>query len=161
MSTARSGFVTYVRVRFSECDPMGHVNNAVYLNYFDELAILHASAVGWSSQKLLERSGSLFVARKHEIEYFQPAFVGDWLAVRTWPLSMGAAKGDRYYEVSRVDDDPANLQERLLLPEECEPLPRGEILIRGQTTWAFMNVTSGRPTRIPPDVSASFMAMDQ
>lgn len=46
MRQPRSGFMSYVRVRFHECDPLGHLNNTVYLGYLEQAAIDHAVAAG-------------------------------------------------------------------------------------------------------------------
>lgn len=157
MSAAKSGYVSYVRVRFQECDPLGHVNNAVYLTYLEQVAIDHASAVGWSSGKLSRETGAVFVARKHEIEYFQPARDGDLLRVRTWPQEMRGARAARMYDISRVDGDRTGLVDRMLGASELVPLSRSEIIVRARTEWAFMNVTTGRPARIPPIVANDFI----
>ena len=52
MSVPRTGFHSFVRVRFQECDPFGHVNNTVYLGYLEQVAIDHAAAVGWPAARL-------------------------------------------------------------------------------------------------------------
>lgn len=160
MSSARSGYVSYVRVRFQECDPLGHVNNAIYLTYLEQVAIDHANAVGWSSEKLREETGALFVARKHEIEYLRPAREGDFLQVRTWPQEMRGARGERVYDISRIEGDRAGYVDRLLTADELVPLARSDIIVRARTEWAFMNVTTGRPSRIPPFVLADFLIPD-
>lgn len=123
MTRPTSGYVSYVRVRFSECDPLGHVNNAVYLNYLEQVAIDHAAALGWTSTALIHAASALFVARRHEIDYFQPAFEGDLLRVRTWATDMRGARGYRVYDISRVspEEDRIALVDRLLLPDELVP----------------------------------------
>ena len=154
-----SGYVSYVKVRFSECDPLGHVNNAVYLSYFEQVAIDHAAALGWSSAALVAKVGALFVARRHEIDYLQPAFEGDLLRVRTWPVEMRGARGLRVYDISRVeDDDRIGLVDRLLLPDELVPLPRQDTIVSARTEWAFMNPTTGRPVRIPTLIADDFVS---
>lgn len=160
MSGPKSGFMGYFRVRFSECDPLGHVNNAVYLNYLEQTAIDHAAIVGWSSEALQREAGAVFVARKHEIEYFQPATEGTLLQVLTWPGAMSGARGTRHYEISRVEGDPTGLVDRLLAPDEITPTPRAGLIVRAKTEWAFMNVTTGRPTRIPAIVVRDFLIED-
>jgi acyl-CoA thioester hydrolase len=154
---ARSGYLQFVRVRFHECDPLGHVNNAVYLNYLEQIAIDHAASVGWPAERLRTETGAVFVARRHEIEYLRPALEGDVLRVRTWPQEMSGARGFRIYDVTRATEPPAERIDRLLAPEELAPAPRGEILVRARTEWAFMNVTTGRPQRIPPEVVVDFL----
>jgi acyl-CoA thioester hydrolase len=157
VTSPRSGFVEYFRVRFNECDPLGHLNNAVYLTYMEQTAIDHSATLGWSSENLRRETGAVFVARKHEIEYLQPAMEGEILQVRTWPGEMSGARGNRHYEIGRITGDPTGLVDRLLAPEEIVPLPRWELIVRARTEWAFMNVTTGRPTRIPPIVVRDFL----
>lgn len=158
MSSPKSGYVCWFRVRFSECDPLGHVNNSVYLTYLEQAAIDHAAAGGWSSERLRQEIGAVFVARKHEIEYFQPATEGAVLEVRTWPSAMSGARGTRHYEIGRtVAEAPASQIDRLIPPEEIAPFARRDLIVRAQTEWAFMNVTSGRPTRIPAAVIRDFL----
>jgi acyl-CoA thioester hydrolase len=157
VTSPKTGYVGYFRVRFSECDPLGHVNNAVYLSYLEQTAIDHAAMVGWASADLQREAGAVFVARKHEIEYLQPATEGTLLQVRTWPGAMSGARGTRHYEIGRVDGDPTGLVDRLLTPGEIGPLPRGELVVRAKTEWAFMNLATGRPTRIPAVVVRDFL----
>jgi acyl-CoA thioester hydrolase len=150
--------VSYVRVRFAECDPLGHVNNAVYLNYLEQVAIDHAAALGWTSAALIQAASAVFVARRHEIDYYQPAFESDLLRVRTWPVEMRGARAFRIYDISRVEeDDRIGLVDRLLLPDELVPLPRSETIVAARTEWAFMNPASGRPARIPRLVADDFI----
>jgi acyl-CoA thioester hydrolase len=153
-----SGYVNYVRVRFNECDPLGHVNNAVYLNYLEQVAIDHAASLGWSSAALIAKVGAVFVARKHEIEYLQPAFEGDLLQVRTWPVEMRGARAFRVYDVSRIEeDDRVGLVDRLLIPDELVPLPRSETIVAARTEWAFVSMAANRPVRIPQVVADDFV----
>ena len=157
MTRARTGYLAFVRVRFHECDPLGHVNNAVYLNYLEQVAIDHAAAVGWPAERLRREVGAVFVARRHEIDYLRPAFEGDTLRVRTWPEEMSGARGVRVYDITRADGEPGEQVDRLLSPEELVPTPPGQILVRARTEWAFMNVATGRPQRIPASVVREFL----
>jgi acyl-CoA thioester hydrolase len=146
-------------VRFNECDPLGHVNNAVYLNYLEQVAIDHAASLGWSSAALIAKVGAVFVARKHEIEYLQPAFEGDLLQVRTWPVDMRGARAFRIYDISRIEeDDRVGLVDRLLIPDELVPLPRSETIVSARTEWAFVSMTANRPVRIPQVVADDFVS---
>jgi acyl-CoA thioester hydrolase len=154
---ARSGYLQFVRVRFHECDPLGHVNNAVYLNYLEQIAIDHAAAVGWPAERLRIETGAVFVARRHEVEYLRPALEGDVLRVRTWPEEMSGARGFRVYDITRATEPPEGRIDRLLTPDELTPAPSAEVLVRARTEWAFMNVATGRPQRIPKDVTEAFL----
>ncbi|MCO5214964.1 MAG: acyl-CoA thioesterase [Thermomicrobiales bacterium] len=157
MTQILTGYVAMVRVRFSECDPLGHVNNAVYLNYLEQAAIDHAAALGWSSAALTEMAGAVFVARKHEITYRQPAFENDHLLIRTWPTEMRGARGLRSYTISRFTDDIAGWVDRVVPFEELPEVDPKDLIVTADTEWAFMNVTTGRPSRIPEVVARDFV----
>jgi acyl-CoA thioester hydrolase len=151
------GYLSLVRVRFNECDPLGHVNNAVYLNYLEQVAIDHASAMGWSASELTAAAGALFVARKHEITYHQPAYENDLLLVCTWPTEMRGARGMRSYTVSRFSGDRSGWVDRAVPFAEMPVIEKRELIVSAQTEWAFMNVTTGRPVRIPENVWKDFV----
>jgi acyl-CoA thioester hydrolase len=154
--------LTCVRVRFQECDPLGHVNNAVYLGYLEQAAIDHAAAVGWPADRLQAEAGAVFVARKHEIEFHRPAFENDVLEVLTWPEAMSGARACRRYHVRKIDADPLNPPpSRLLTPDQFEPSEQSRLLLRARTEWAFADVTRGRAVRIPDAISHSFLIEDE
>lgn len=160
MSVTKTGYVSLVRVRFSECDPLGHVNNAVYLNYLEQVAIDHGSSLGWSGNELNASAGAVFVARKHEITYHQPAFENDWLLVCTWPTDMRGARGMRSYTVSRFAGDRAGWVDRRLPFAEMPVVDKRDLIVTAQTEWAFMNVATGRPVRIPAHVAGDFVEVE-
>lgn len=157
MTQPITAHLSLVRVRFSECDPLGHVNNAVYLNYLEQAAIDHAESRGWGSENLTKEAGALFVAHKHEITYHQPAFDRDWLLIRTWPGELGAARFTRHYTISRFSGDPATFVDREIPYTELPTVAKSDLIITAATEWAFMNVTSGRPSRIPNVVARDFV----
>lgn len=158
MSRPASGYVCWFRVRFSECDPLGHVNNAVYLTYLEQAAIDHAAAGGWPEGRLRDEVGAVFVARRHEIEYLRPATVGMVLEVRTWPAAMSGARAFREYEIGVSHEaDPARRIDRLVPFAEIAAFPREDLVVRARTEWAFMNAETGRPARIPRAVIDDFL----
>ncbi|MBI2259703.1 MAG: acyl-CoA thioesterase [Flavobacteriia bacterium] len=62
-----------VFIRFSDCDLMGHVNNASYLNYFEDARIHYFSQLlpnwDWKTQGI--------ILRKNTIEYLSPLYLHD------------------------------------------------------------------------------------
>jgi acyl-CoA thioester hydrolase len=153
----RGVFLLTVRVRFHELDPLGHVNNAVFLTYLEEAAIEHAAAAGWPSSRLREHGG-VFIARRHEIDFLQPAIEGDLLQVRTWAESMSGARALRAYEIVRLDRTVGELPlDGLIDVADLEPAPRNALLVRARTEWAFVDVAAGRPRRIPASVRDDFL----
>jgi len=63
-----------IQVRFSDIDVMGHVNNAVYLSYFEMARVVFFSELmggEWDWKK----NGVLL--RKNEIEYIKPVLLNE------------------------------------------------------------------------------------
>ena len=76
-TTAAYRFSTEIEVRFRDVDALGHVNNAVYLTYF-EIARMHY----WTrvlGKKAFSEYG--FVVVRAECNYRSPAHIGEWLKV--------------------------------------------------------------------------------
>jgi acyl-CoA thioester hydrolase len=124
------------RVLEEEIDELQHANNAAYVNWMQAAAIAHSSAQGWPSQRYWDESWA-WVARSHKIEYLQPALRGDELVVRTWVADMQRVTSLRKYEIVRESD--------------------GILLARAETRWAFINLETRKPVRIPAEVQNDFV----
>lgn len=154
------GYVSLVKVRFNECDPMGHLNNANYLTYLEQVAFDAIAAADMDRFTLVERYGALFVVRKHEVTYHQPALEDEWLLIRSWGNNIRAARAWREYSVSRFTGDPASIVQGQVPIGELPEVDRKEIVVSAETEFAFMNVTTGRPTRVPEAFTNYFFEMD-
>ncbi len=157
MRRPRTGLVTCVRVRFQECDPLGHVNNTVYLGYLEQAAIDHATAVGWPGERLQAEFGAVFVARRHEIDFLRPARENDVLEIATWPEDMAGARAFRRYEARKIDADPLELPPARLVGEAELAARLGTFMVRARTEWAFVDLARSRPVRIPAIVTDDFL----
>ena len=74
-----------IEVRFRDCDPMGHVNNAVYLTYLEQARFAHWRALwGFTLEALPAGAPGVILARA-EVDYRKPARYGDMLEVRIEP----------------------------------------------------------------------------
>ncbi|MCY3020310.1 MAG: acyl-CoA thioesterase [Planctomycetota bacterium] len=123
----------------AEIDFQGHVSNEVYVRWLSEAAIAHSAAQGWPLEAYAAL-GSGWVVRKHEIEYLHPARVGDTLVIRTWVATIERATSLRRYVIKHQHGD-----ERIAVA--C-------------TLWAFVDLKTGRLTRIPARLASSFEARD-
>ena len=124
-----------------DMDELEHVSNLVYLRWVLEVAQGHSAAVGYD-HAAYRALGSVFVVRRHEIDYLRPAFAGDRIRLSTWVDSWKAASSIRMTRIARVDSGDGD---------------GGEVeLARAKTRWAFIDMASGRPTRIPENVAAAF-----
>ncbi|GAB1471363.1 acyl-CoA thioesterase [Chloroflexota bacterium] len=114
-------------------DENGHVNNVVYVQWMQDIAVEHYASIGG-----IEAQGpdSTWVIRKHSVEYFLPGFKGEEVEVRTWVEDLRKVRSLRMYEFVRKSD--------------------GKILVKGETDWVFIDVETGRPKAIPVEVENVF-----
>jgi len=90
-----------LKVRFSDCDMMQHVNNAVYLTYFEETRIHYFRnivGVNWD----WNREGVLL--RKNELEYLKPVLLHEPVEIYCFLKHIGEKSFTLSYEV-RVEGD--------------------------------------------------------
>jgi acyl-CoA thioester hydrolase len=131
-----ASFQMRVEATGDDIDPLGHVNNISYVRWIQDVAVAHSSAVGLDFEAY-GRMGGIFVIRRHEIDYLRPVLRGEAVEVCTWVGSVMAAKCIRHTELRRVGNE-------------------GDLVARAETVWGFVDVTTGRPTRIPSHVKAAF-----
>lgn len=124
-----------VRPTAEDIDELNHVSNLVYVRWVLEVARAHSDVVGWDTAAYREL-GSIWVVRRHEIDYAQSARLGDEVVLTTWVDSWKRVSSVRRTELVRRSDD--------------------RVLARAATTWAFVELESGRPTRIPASVQEAF-----
>ena len=118
----------------ADIDELGHVNNAVWVRWIQQMATAHWDAVAPQAH----RDAYVWVVTRHEIDYLRAVLPGESVTGRTWVGD--APKGARFdRHVEFVGDD-------------------GKPRVRAKTTWAILDKASGRPLRVPSDVAASFVA---
>lgn len=114
----------------SAIDENGHVNNVVYVQWMQDAAVRHFEFIGGTSP--MRAAEATWVVHSHKIEYLNPAFAGDLLEVRTWVSDVRRVRSTRHYEFVRKSD--------------------GQLLVKGETDWVFVDVRTGRPKTIPDAV---------
>lgn len=119
-------------------DENGHVNNVAYVQWMQEIAVEHYASIGG-----IEAQGqdATWFVREHKIEYLLPAFVNEEIEIRTWVENIRRVRSLRRYEFVRKAD--------------------GQLLVRGETDWVFVNAKTGRPLPIPAEVSEVFDLSDE
>jgi acyl-CoA thioester hydrolase len=128
-------FAAYFRVRHYEADAVGHVNNAAYFHYLEQAAIEHSAAVGYPIGRY-RKIGSLFIVRRHEIEYLRPASPGDVLEVVTWAAEIRGPRAVRAYEVYLRDQAASDVGTVAVPADSLLPathVPTSEPLVRART----------------------------
>ncbi|HJR80421.1 MAG TPA: thioesterase family protein [Anaerolineales bacterium] len=131
-------FTYTLTVPQSVIDEYGHVNNVAYVQWMQEAAIRHGESMPEYEQP--ENTG--WFVREHRIEYLSPAYLGDEIEVRTWASEMRRVRAQRKYEFIRKAD--------------------GKVVVKGETQWIFVELTTGRPIPIPAEILALFpVVVDQ
>jgi len=121
-------------------DELGHVNNVRYVAWLQEVARAHSEANGWPLVRYLE-SGGAYVVRTLTITYERPAFAGDEITIYTWLAG--------YRQITAV--------RRSLFIRR----PGGEALARAESVWAYTDLQTGRPRRVPPELREAFAVVGE
>lgn len=95
---------TEIVVRSCELDSFGHVNHAVFLNYFEHARFEALEAAGFSWGVLDELGWGIFVVRI-EVDYVAEARRGDRLIVRTWAEAFRRTSMVLAQSIDRPDQD--------------------------------------------------------
>jgi acyl-CoA thioester hydrolase len=132
--------VTSIAVTAADIDAYDHVNNTVYMTWFDRTAWDHSAALGLPIEKCLELDKGMAVLRS-VIAYLRPAVLGDMANVGTWLLSAaGKLRVRRRFQVIRAGD--------------------GVTLARAEIEYACIELSSGRPARWPPEFRERYVSID-
>jgi acyl-CoA thioester hydrolase len=72
-----------IEARAYEMDSLGHVNHAVYINYFEQARFEALAECGFTYDVLAQRGWAIHVVRI-EVDYLSEVLLGDRLRIRTW-----------------------------------------------------------------------------
>jgi len=123
-------FKVAITVKAEDIDELGHVNNVVYLSWVQRVSAAH-----WNELSTPEiRSNYLWVALRHEIDYLNPAFLGDEVTAYTWVSSYDGAKSVRHVEFYHG--------------KKC--------VSKAKTNWCLLDAATLKPKRIGDDMKTLF-----
>jgi acyl-CoA thioester hydrolase len=114
-----------------DIDGLGHTNNAVYVQWCEQVAWAHSEALGLSlaDYRRLDRAMAI---REGHYDYLLPSFKGEALVLGTWlTASDGKLTMERRFQLRRASD--------------------GVTLVRGRWVLVCIEVSSGKPKRMPPE----------
>jgi acyl-CoA thioester hydrolase len=120
----------------ADLDAYLHVNNSVYLSWFDRVAWSHSAALGVTLERCLGLRRGM-AAHRTEVDYLRAALCGDALLVGTWITGTdGKLRVERCFQVRRASD--------------------GKTLCRARTQYVCINLDSGRAARMPAELSDAY-----
>ncbi|RVU42896.1 acyl-CoA thioesterase [Lujinxingia sediminis] len=130
---ASNPFSTTLRVRGYELDVFGHVNNAVYLNYFEHCRWEAFGQLGSDARK----SDAQMVVRKLSVEYMAAAYLFDEIEVTLWIERLGRTSATFGQSLRRVSD--------------------GQVLASAEFVMVTIDAT-GRPVELPEWLREQYQA---
>lgn len=126
-------FTQRITARPEDIDVLGHVNNAVWVRWIQDVAVAHWDAVAPEAH----RAAYIWVVTRHEIDYRGNVSAGETVTAETWvPQPPRGARFDRHMRF--LGDD-------------------GKVRVEAKTTWALLDRASGRLVRVPAEVAAPFL----
>lgn len=131
LSKDKPTFIMERTVQEHEIDTLNHVNNVVYVNWANDIAVAHWTKT--ASQALLDTYD--WVMLKHCIEYKKEAVLGDEILVKT---QTGRATNVRY--------------ERFI---EIYNKQTMDLLARTTSDWCALD-KQGKPAKISDELRATF-----
>jgi acyl-CoA thioester hydrolase len=126
-----------LRVYYEDTDAAGIVYYANYLKFLERARTEWLAAMGFTLTALESEHNAVFVVHRLEIEYRQPARLGDTLDVTMAPIERGKSRLVAAQDVSRD----------------------GELLVRARVTLALVGRADWRPMRMPAPLLARMEAV--
>lgn len=120
-----------VAVQASDIDGLQHTNNAVYVQWCEQVAWSHSAALGLDLPCYQRLDRAMAVIRG-EYDYLQASREGDALAIGTWIVAW---------------DGRLSMQRRFQIVRKADRVT----LLRGLVRFACIELSSGRPRRLPQE----------
>ena len=115
-------------------DIQDRVSNHAIVEILSDAAWEHSKSLGWDIDDY-RQLGKWWVVRRHEVDYLASAVEGDELTCYTWPSGITRATAQRRHMLVRAD---------------------GTAIASAMNTWAVVDMTTGKPCRIPPELAQAF-----
>src|SRR3954463_16734545 len=131
----RSEFDNRITATEADIGELGHVNNAVWVRWIQDIAVAHWQAVAPAEH----RDAYVWVVIRHEIDYLRAMLPGETVTGRTWVgEAPKGARFDRHVEFVGAD---------------------GKVRVKARTIWAILDKAAGRPLRVPTEVATPFLSL--
>ena len=122
----------------ADIDGLDHTNNAVYVRWCEQAGWAHSVALGLGLEdyRRLDRGMAI---RRGEYDYLLPTSVGDALVLGTWLMPGDSTLSmHRQFQIVRLSDHST--------------------VLRARWNLVCIELSSGRPKRLPAEFSAAYLA---
>ncbi len=120
-----------------DIDGLNHTNNAVYVRWCEQIGWAHSESLGLGidDYRRLDRAMAI---RRGEYDYLLPTVLGEDLTLATWLVGGdGKLSMERRFQLVRTRD--------------------GATVLRGRWELVCIDISSGRPRRMPPEFIDTYM----
>ena len=118
----------------ADIDELGHVNNAVWVKWIQDIAVAHWTAIATAEQQ----ETLIWVVTRHEIDYRGNVGPGETVTGETRvPEPPRGARFDRHVRFTGAD---------------------GRVKVEAVSTWALLDRATGRLLRVRPELAAPFLS---
>ena len=129
-----SRFTLSITATPEDIDELGHVNNAVWVQWVQRIALAHWYAIASPE----DQAAYFWVITRHEIDYRGNVADGETVVGETWvPDAPKGARFDRHVKFVGAD---------------------GKVKVEAVTTWAIIDREAGRIIRVPKHLAALFLS---
>ena len=119
------------QVTAQDMDALNHTNNIVYVKWCQQAAWSHSVSLGLDAQRYRELDRAMAITHS-EYDYLQSSREGDEIVAATWIVSWDSKLTmERRFQVIRLQD--------------------GVTLLRAGMRFACIEISSGRPRRMPKE----------
>lgn len=122
------------RVRYSECSAREQAGLTSILDYLQDVCTFQAEdmEIGVS---YMEKRQTAWILNSWQVDIQRYPSLGENIKVATWPYDFYGFYGFRNF---KIEDGT------------------GEIIVRANSVWVFMDMQKGRPVRIAPKIEAAY-----
>lgn len=110
----------------NDLDALNHVNNITYLQWVQNVAEKHWSAICNNEID----THYVWVVIRHEIDYFSPAILNDEVTVTTYIGDSYGVKSERFVEIKKAD----------------------KLLAKAKTIWCLLDKNTMKPVKVPAEI---------
>lgn len=119
-----------LQVRFRDCDPMRHANNAVYYTYMEQGRFAYWQTVA----KVAVTEERSFIIARTECDYRSPALPGELIDIWLRTASIGRSSFTIEYEMVSAAD--------------------GRLIATARSVQVMYDYSANRPVPVPDDLAA-------
>ncbi len=123
------------QISYSQLSPDKTVSPTEYLRIFQDAAVAHTNACGYSLEKLSDLNRAWILLSTH-LKLENPLYLDEEIIIKTWTYDFTRVSGPRAFIV--------------------ESAKSGMVYASAVAMWAFVDTETGRPKEIPKDMLEKF-----